>query len=189
MPRMHSSLHLALRALGSLTAASLLAGAAVACPADTQPRAPGTLLTVKGDGVTAMALGAADLAALPAATLTQKLSVSAGAGAASERSITYSGTLLRDLLLKAGMGGPTDRSARWATVELVATDGYRSVFSWGELFNTAVGEQVLIITAQDGKPLDAAAGPLALRSLADLRPGPRHVRNLCAVSVRRAVGG
>jgi hypothetical protein len=71
----------------------------------------------------------------------------------------------------------------------VASDGCRAFFSWGVLFNTAVGDQVLVITAQDGKPLDTAAGPVALRSLADLRPGPRHVRNLCAVLVRRPAGG
>jgi hypothetical protein len=53
------------------------------------------------------------------------------------------------------------------------------------LFNTAVGDQVLVATSTDGRPLDAFAGPLALRSLADSRPGPRHVRNLCALIVRR----
>ena len=74
-------------------------------------------------------------------------------------------------------------------VEAVASDGYRALFSWGELFNTAVGDQVLVITQQDGRPLDAIAGPVALRSLADLRPGPRHVRNLCGVVVRRSTGG
>jgi hypothetical protein len=58
------------------------------------------------------------------------------------------------------------------------------LFSWGELFNAAVGDQVLVIRSQDGTPLDALAGPLALRALADLRPGPRHVRNLCALRVR-----
>lgn len=93
------------------------------------------------------------------------------------------------MLLRAGWGGPSDRSARWATVELVATDGYRALFSWGELFNTAVGDQVLVITRQDGRALDGIAGPVAARSLADLRPGARHVRNLCAVVVRRSVGG
>ena len=42
-----------------------------------------------------------------------------------------------------------------------------------------------VIVAQDGRPLDAFAGPLALRALGDIRPGPRHVRNLCALLVRR----
>jgi hypothetical protein len=52
------------------------------------------------------------------------------------------------------------------------------------LFNSPVGEQAVVITVQDAKPLDVATGPLALRSLADLRSGPRHVRNLCALILR-----
>ena len=93
--------------------------------------------------------------------------------------------LLRDVLARAGFGATGDRGARVGIVEAVATDGYRATFSWGELFNSSLGEQTLVIVAQDGRPLDAAAGPLALRSLADIRPGPRHVRNLCALLVRR----
>jgi hypothetical protein len=78
------------------------------------------------------------------------------------------------------------RAQRWLTFEAVATDGYRAMFSWGELFNTDAAEHVLVIRARDGKPLDAAEGPLALRALADTRPGPRHVRNLCAIVARTA---
>lgn len=168
--------------------ANLAAQSAAACPTDAAPRAASTLLTVQGPGIATQTLSATDLAALPATSLTQRQSVSSGQGVATERSLTYSGYLLRDILLNAGLGAPADRAARVASVELVATDGYRAVFSWGELFNTAVGDQVLVITAQDGRPLDVTAGPTAARSLADLRPGPRHVRNLCAVLIRRAAG-
>jgi hypothetical protein len=168
---------------------ALVAGAAQACPTDAAPRTASTLLTVQGAGLAPQVLTATDLAALPAVSLTLRQSVSSGPGADTERSVTYSGHLLRDLLLNAGLGGPADRAARVTTVELVATDGYRAVFSWGELFNTAIGDRVLVITAQDGRPLDSVAGPTALRSLADLRSGPRHVRNLCAVIVRRFAGG
>jgi len=165
--------------------ASLVAVATAACPADATPRAAGTLLTVQGAGPTTRVLTAADLAALPAASLTQRQSVTSGQGAGTERSVTFAGHLLRDVLLNAGLGAPTDRGARVATIEVVASDGYRALFSWGELFNTPIGDQVLIITQQDGRPLDNFAGPVALRSLADVRPGPRHVRNLCGVVVRR----
>jgi hypothetical protein len=159
---------------------------AQACPGDATPRDAATLLVVQGPGLTPQALDAAALAALPPATLTQRVAVAAsGAVPGSERSTAYGGTLLRDLLAKAGFGGTTDRGARTATVEAVATDGYRAVFSWGELFNSPQGEQVIVIATQDGRPLDAATGPLALRALGDLRPGPRHVRNLCRVVVRR----
>ncbi|WP_144289981.1 molybdopterin-dependent oxidoreductase [Ideonella sp. A 288] len=158
---------------------------AAACPADTAPRAADTALVVQGTGPAPWALSSADLAALPPTRLTQRQTVSSATGVASERSLAYSGVLVRDVLAKAGFGGPNDRGARTGIVEAVATDGYRAVYSWGELFNSALGDQVLVITAQDDRPLDAAAGPLALRSLADLRPGPRHVRNLCALVVRR----
>lgn len=169
--------------------AVLVSGGPMACPTDATPRAAGTLLTVQGEGPLTLALGARELETLPAASLTQRQTVSSNRGADTQRGVEYSGHLLRDVLLHAGWGGPSDRSARWATVELVATDGYRALFSWGELFNTAVGDQVLVITRQDGRALDGIAGPVAARSLADLRPGARHVRNLCAVVVRRSVGG
>jgi hypothetical protein len=160
--------------------------AAAACPADATPRTASVLLTVVVPGQPLLSLGAADFAALPQTRLTQKLSVSTSASApAAERSLSYGGVLLRDALQRAGFGGPNDRAARGAIVEAVADDGYRAYFSWGELFNSPLGEQALVIASQDDRPLDAAAGPLALRSLADLRPGPRHVRNLCALVVKR----
>ena len=158
---------------------------ALACPTDTEPRAPGVVLTVLGAGAATLALDASDLARLPVTSLTQRQQVSAGASAASKRSTIYTGVLLRDIVARAGFGTTGDRGTRVGFVEAVATDGYRATFSWGELFNSSLGEQTLVIVAQDGRPLDAVEGPLALRSLADIRPGPRHVRNLCALLVRR----
>lgn len=184
-PAYGSAARAALAAAAVLSAVAVPA-AAQGCPADAAPRAAAVLLTVQGAVPVPQALSAAALGALPQRTLTQRMSVSSGAASASERSVEYAGPLLRDVLLHAGVGAPGDRGARVAVIELVATDGYRAVFSWGELFNTAVGEQAVIVTSKDGQSLDAAAGPLALRSLADLRPGPRHVRNLCAIVVRRA---
>lgn len=155
------------------------------CPGDATPRASTTLLTVQVDDGPVRAHDSASLLALPVVTLTQRQRVTSTTGSDSERSIRYAGPLLRELLLNAGFGGQQDRGARPAVIEALATDGYRAVFSWGEVFNTTLGEQILVIAQQDGRALDAAAGPLALRSLGDLRPGPRHVRNLCALRVRR----
>lgn len=175
-----------LKKLVLIAALAAASGLAQACPVDATPRAGTTLLTVQGAGnAPLLALDAAALIALPQTMLTQRLSVSSSASGASERSVAYAGVLLRDLLARAGLDSAQDRGVRVAVVEAVATDGYRAVFSWGELFNSPLGEQVLVIASQDGKPLDSDAGPLALRSLADLRPGPRHVRNLCALIVRR----
>ncbi len=171
--------------LGVSLAALAVAAAGHACPTDPTPRTAGTLLAVHGPDGAARAFDAAALAALPPATLVQQQSVS-GAGTATDRSVSWSGVLLKDALTAAGLFGPNDRGGRALLVEAVATDGYRAWFSWGELFNHPAGEQVIVIRAQDGRPLDTAAGPLALRALGDLRPGPRHVRNLCALIVRAA---
>lgn len=167
-------------------AAGANAGASpAACSTASDVRPADVLLTVQVTGGAPLGLGAAELAMLKASRLTQRQLVSSAASAASDRSTVYGGVLLRDVLLRAGFGAPSDRAARAGVVEAVATDGYRACFSWGERFNSALGEQVLVIVEQDGQPLGSDAGPLALRSLADIRPGSRPVRKLCAVFVRR----
>jgi len=169
--------------------AGLLPGLALvvsACPVDAGARTADTLLTLQGVGSQVMVLGPREASLIKQTSVTQRLSLSAPAGAAaSERVTTFAGWLVRDLLLSAGFGGGADRSARWTVVEAVATDGYRAYFSWGELFNSEQGGRVLVVKDVDGQPLGAEAGPLALRSLGDTRPGPRHVRNLCALVIRR----
>jgi hypothetical protein len=155
--------------------AALFSAAALAQPCPLDPSAPTTLR-----------LNAADLAGLPQTERVQRRTLATADGAsqpALEQSVRYSGVLLRDVLARA-VPADNNRAARTLIFEAVATDGYRAVFTWGEIFNSSAGEQVLVISAQDGRPLGAEQGPLALRALADLRPGPRHVRNLCGLAVR-----
>ena len=166
-----------------LVVAWLIGAAAWACPTDAEPRADSTVLTVQLPGQAVRTFSSAALATLPQTHLTQRLTVSSSGNSMTDRGVQYSGVLVRDILTSVGFASAADRSARTSVVEAVASDGYRAVFSWGELYNSSIGEQVLIITAQDGRPLSVAAGPLALRSLADTRPGPRHIRNLCALIV------
>jgi Oxidoreductase molybdopterin binding domain len=135
---------------------------------------------------TALNLGVADLAGLPQTERVQRRTLASSDSAsqpALEQSVRYSGVLLRDVLART-VPVDNNRAARTLVFEAVATDGYRAVFTWGEIFNSSAGEQVMVISAQDGRPLGAEQGPLALRALADLRPGPRHVRNLCGLVVR-----
>ena len=70
---------------------------------------------------------------------------------------------------------------------MVATgnDGYRALFSWHELFNAPLGEGVIVVLAKDGLPLGDDEGELCLVSARDERPGPRRVRYLKSVDVRR----
>ena len=107
-----------------------------------------------------LALDMSELDKMPSTRLTQRHTVSSSAPTttdasnASDQSTVYSGVLLRDVVARAGFGAPTDRGARVGVVEAVATDGYRAVFSWGELFNSPAGEHVLIVRTLNGRTLD-----------------------------------
>jgi hypothetical protein len=67
------------------------------------------------------------------------------------------------------------------TVVAESLDGYRALFSWNELFNTPVGDGVLVAWP-DGQP----EGPFALLSLHDRATGPRFVQGLSAVTLHKA---
>lgn len=72
-------------------------------------------------------------------------------------------------------------------VALVAEsrEGYRALFSWNELFNTAVGDGVLVAWHVDEAPLPEGAGPFALVSLNDRATGPRYVQRLASIELHK----
>lgn len=67
----------------------------------------------------------------------------------------------------------------------IASDGYKVVFSWNELFNTATGNTVYIVTSKDHKPMDAQDERMLMSSSADVCTGRRYVKNLQSIIVRR----
>ncbi len=64
-------------------------------------------------------------------------------------------------------------------------DGYRALFSWNELFNSALGEGVLVAWDCDEAPLGGNAGPFALVSLHDRATGPRYVQRLAGIELHK----
>jgi hypothetical protein len=87
--------------------------------------------------------------------------------------------------------GPADQAQpppRRTIIVATASDGYKAVFSWAELFNTTIGDGVPIVYERDGAPLGNDEGRIALVSLKDIRPGPRHVKWLSAIEVVRVPG-
>jgi hypothetical protein len=63
----------------------------------------------------------------------------------------------------------------------VGHDGYVVTFSWHELFNTPVGENVLLAYECGGRALDAEDGAPILFSGSDILPAPRHVKRLARI--------
>lgn len=95
----------------------------------------------------------------------------------------FRGVHLTDLLDRVGIVLKDHRDDRRMVIVARATDGYLVTFSWSELYNTAIGKEVLVAWEKDGKPLDAHEGELLLVSGQDIKTGPRRVRQLDRIEV------
>ncbi|WP_322033762.1 molybdopterin-dependent oxidoreductase [Paraburkholderia sp. J76] len=96
----------------------------------------------------------------------------------------YRGVRLTDLLARAELRNDVDGDFKRMVFLAVGHDGYFVTFSWHELFNTAVGEQVIVAYESGDKSLDAQHGAPVLFSGADLVPAPRHVKRLARIEAR-----
>ncbi len=139
------------------------------------------LLEVTGEVVTPLKLTRDALLALKRVEFSESRTVEQG-GKSVELSVKFQGMLLRQLLDQAGLK-PDRRQIRKAMVLLTAKDGYQASFSWGELYNTQLGDGVVVVLRHGPDELLETEGFPSLRSLQDLRPGPRHVRWLTKIEV------
>ncbi|MFP6562777.1 molybdopterin-dependent oxidoreductase [Paraburkholderia sp. B3] len=97
---------------------------------------------------------------------------------------SYRGVRLTELLRQAGLRNDVHGDFKRMVFLAVGHDGYFVTFSWHELFNTPVGEQVLVAYECGGAPLDEQDGAPVLFSGADLVPAPRHVKRLARIEAR-----
>lgn len=155
--------------LAALAAAAFLAGAAHA----QEKSSVSTQLAVGGEVQRAM-------------TLTVEALREIGKRKEFARIGAYGGVRLVDVLDEADIRRDSPRALRRTYIVATATDGYQGVFSWGELYNSPIGRGVLVAVERDGVPLRDGEGRFALVSLADDKPGPRHVKWLRRIEVRRA---
>jgi DMSO/TMAO reductase YedYZ molybdopterin-dependent catalytic subunit len=147
------------------------------------PLARADELAVAGDVRRTLSLSAAALREFPAADQTGFRSSREVAGQPTDAT-EVRGVRLLALLQQAGLAERDRLDWRKTVVIAIARDGYRAVFSWPELANTAGGAQVIVAYERDGAPLAASEGPLAIHAPADMRTGPRHVKWLQRIEVR-----
>ena len=144
-------------------------------------------LLVTGNVENKLALSIGDLQRLPVQHVedVRQVRMDGAKSKEGEQTRRYTGVLLRDVLASAKLIEKERHDLRRSIVVVSATDGYQAVFSWAELFLSPIGDGALVIFERDGAPLPASEGPLALLSLRDLQPGPRHVKWLEKIEIRR----
>jgi DMSO/TMAO reductase YedYZ molybdopterin-dependent catalytic subunit len=162
------------------TAAPTHSSAMTAAPA--AQLAPASL-SLTGEVKTELHLTAADLKALPRTTLT-------ALDAHEKQTHTFEGVTLQELLKRAGVPTGEDLRGKGLAMCVVAgaADGYRAVYSLGELDPSVGNETVLVADTVDGQPIPAGQGPLRLVVPSDKRPARwvRMLQTLTVVSVSAA---
>lgn len=150
-------------AIGALAAASLTAATAPA------------ILAIEGASPAPLQLTGADIAAIPHHNV---------AWTVHGKTLACAGPWLTDVLARAGV--PAGEAVRGAALSSVVTatgaDGYRAVFTIGELDHMLGNAPVIVADQCDGRALADADGPLRLVAATDKR-GARSVRQLVRLSV------
>lgn len=104
-------------------------------------------------------------------------------GATVKTDKTTKGVLLRNLLEKAGIKH-TGHKVRNFIIIARATDDYKAIFSWSEIFNNPTGENAYVLFEENGKPIKMQ-GETILICANDIKTGPRHVIWLKSIEVKR----
>ncbi|SEH47724.1 hypothetical protein [Chryseobacterium culicis] len=91
------------------------------------------------------------------------------------------GVLLRDVLSKVAFKEKSPKVLSEYYIVCIAEDNYKVVFSWNEIFNTAVGDTALIITDAKDRPNDG----ISTLSPTDFATGRRYVKNLKTIQLKK----
>ncbi len=67
-----------------------------------------------------------------------------------------------------------------------AADGYKVVFSWNEIFNNALGQEVYVICEKDGAGVEQLENRISIISRTDKMTGRRYVKSLKKITVKRS---
>ncbi len=90
------------------------------------------------------------------------------------------GVLLKDVLSKISFKEKSPKVLSEYYITCIAEDGYKVVFSWNEIFNTTVGNHVLIIPETESRPENG----ISTLSPTDYATGRRYVKKLKTIQFK-----
>lgn len=96
------------------------------------------------------------------------------------------GVLLKDILGKIEIDSENPKLLSEFYFVCLASDNYKVVFSWNEIFNNDPGKSIYILNGNDGKPASALDNRIALISPKDEMTGRRYVKGLQRIIIERA---
>jgi hypothetical protein len=96
------------------------------------------------------------------------------------------GILLKEILKTVEIKSESPKVLSEYYFVLAASDGYKVVYSWNELFNTATGDSVYLVTEKNGKTITEMDDSILVVSTKDFKTGRRNVKGLSSIAVMRA---
>ncbi|TBX65574.1 molybdopterin-binding protein [Flavobacterium silvisoli] len=95
------------------------------------------------------------------------------------------GVLLKEILAKVDYVYEKPKNLNTFYFVCTASDGYKVVFSWNEIYNTEVGNNLYFITEMKGKSIKDSDQRILLIATSDLKAGRRYVKGLESIEVKQ----
>ncbi len=95
------------------------------------------------------------------------------------------GVLLKDILSAIPFNNENPKVLSEYYIECQATDGYKVLFSWNEIFNSETGNHVMIVTSKNGTNITQLDDRIPLVSPTDKATGRRYVKWLSKIIIHR----
>ncbi|MCG3692289.1 molybdopterin-dependent oxidoreductase [Aliarcobacter butzleri] len=89
---------------------------------------------------------------------------------------SYEGVLLKDIIDKAVVDIKSKKDFNKIYIQVISKDGYETIFSYNEVFNTKLGDNIIVFYKKNGKYLENYQGKIGLISIDDIKNGPRHIK-------------
>ena len=93
------------------------------------------------------------------------------------------GVLLKDILSHTKFLVASPKLLSTVYFVCIGSDGYKVVYSWNELFNTSVGDNVFIIMEKNGIGIDKLPDSIQMTSYTDYKTGRRYLHCLDKIVV------
>lgn len=88
------------------------------------------------------------------------------------------GVLLKDVLQKAEIKSDSPKTLSEFYFVFTACDGYKVVYSWNEIFNSATGDNIYLIKEKNGENLSSI-------TISDKMTGRRYIQGLSMITINR----
>jgi len=93
------------------------------------------------------------------------------------------GVLLKDILNHSQWTITSPKLFSTMYFTCIGSDGYKVVYSWNELFNTSVGDNVYILMEKNGVKTSTLPESIQMASMLDFKTGRRYLHNLDKIVV------